>query len=361
MPRYNLIDDQESDNFDSYFKEPDLKKEKESEIKPNTDFDIPAPVDTPKEENPFELESESDFGTHNESFDVPAAQDTLPVEEDFAPTEQPADTNPSYNEDYEDSKQDKINYKPILIIAVIIAVIIIGYFITTKFIFKSTEIEAVAETAAPVKTEREIQRENFLKNIIAINTSKINFLSKVHNSLSGDVNFSSVLLYDKDLSIEVFSKNRDALAPFNLEIKNNPALLNLVLSTTATRPRPGSTGGIFALYTTDNIPEDARSSASLTDSIGYKTPSDFTTVASNQYGLTLKEQREISTNTQALFSVKRMEYQFSGALKDCWQFITYMGADNANYRIYKLNFLPIDQKSIAKSSYQLNVLIDFYL
>jgi hypothetical protein len=358
MPRYNLIDDQESDNFDSYFREPDLKKEKESEIKPNTDFNIPDPVDTPKEENPFEIENEGDFGTHKEGFDVPAAQDTLPVEEEFVP-QGPAETQPSYYEDYDETKQGKLNYKPIVIIVVIIALILIGYFIATKFIFKSAEVAEGPEVVASVKTEREIQRENFLMNINTINNSKISFIAKVSNSLNRDVTFSSVLLYDKDLSIEVFSKNRDALAPFNLQIKNNPALSELVLSTTTTRP--GSAGGIFALYTADKIPEGVSSPVSPVDSIRYKTPTDFMSAAANQYGLTLKAQREISTDTQALFSVKRLEYQFSGAQQNCWQFITYMGADIANYRIYKLNFLPMDQKSITTSSYQLTVLIDFYL
>jgi hypothetical protein len=358
MPRYNLIDDQESDNFDSYFKEPDLKKEKESEIKPDTDFNIPDQVDTSKEENPFELESENNFGDQKERFDIPPAPDVPPVEEEFEQQE-PAVSQPAYYEDYEDSKQEGINYKPIIIIVIIVAVITAGYFVATKVIFKSTEVAESTEAVAPVKTEREIQRENFLKNVNTANARNINFISKVYNVLNSDVTFSSVLLYDTDLSIEVFGKNRDALAPFNLQVKNNPALTNLVLATTATRP--GSAGGIFALYTTDKIPGDMSPSSAAADSIRFKTPSDFVSEASSRYGLTVNAQREISAASQALFSVKRVEYQFSGTQQTCWQFMSHMGADTANYRIYKLNFLPLDQKSIATSTYQLTMLIDFYL
>jgi hypothetical protein len=355
MPRYNLIDDQDSDNLDSYFKEPDKPKTNESEIKPNTEFDIPTPVDTPREENPFEVESESDYPIQQENFDVPAPQEPVNEEESYIQSESDI-KQPSYYEDYDDSKQVGINYKPIIIILCIVAVLIIGYFVVTKFILQSSEVEEVPDVKEPVKTEREIQRENLLKNVFAKNNGKINFLSNVNDFLTSDIKFSSILLYDNDLSIEVFSKSRDALAPFNLQIKNNPAMAGLVLSTTATRP--GSKGGIFALYSTDTIPLKNSSPA---DSIQMKTASSFSLIATSQYGLSLISDREISTISHALFSIKRIEFQFTGADKNCWQFLTHMGTDNANYSIYKLNFLPTDQKSIARSTYHLNIILDFYL
>jgi hypothetical protein len=356
MPRYNLIDDQESDNFDSYFQEPKKRESKESEIKPNTGFDVPSPLESQEEENPFEIERESDRNSEKESFEIPAAQESMPAEEEPELAAAQPPYKEGYYEDYEDTKQEKMNYKPIVIIFIIVVAIIIGYFLITKFVLKSPETSDITETATPIKTERDIQRENFLNGIYANKHTTINYISRLYDFSGSKINFSSILLYDKELIVEIFGDDRDAIAKFNMQVKNNPDFANLTLSTTATRP--GSKGGIFALYTTSTIPP---LSTAPVDSFILKTPAEFLSRATNQYNLSLHGQRNISSTTQGLFNVNRVECAFIGPENNCWQFITDLSADKANYRIYKLNFLPMDQKAIAKSAYKLNLILDFYL
>ena len=191
------------------------------------------------------------------------------------------------------------------------------------------------------------------------NNGKLGFISRIHDAFTRDVYLSSILLYDNELSFEVFTKNRDALSPFNLQIKNNPSMSGLVLSTTTTRP--GSRGGIFALYSTNAIPTASAVSTPSPDSVYSRTPEDFVAIATSQFGLTLKNKREITSGSNALFSTKRLEYLFTGSESNCWKFLTLIGSDTANYGIYKLLFLPLDQKSIAQSSYELSIIVDFYL
>ncbi len=355
MPKYNLIDDLESE-------ENKPKPAEESVDKPDSPGDMD---DTKLSDYIVEdiVISEPEMKAEEEI--VLEAGDTAP--DDFTDQQKftvPEGTPPmqpyDLGSDYEDEKQPGINFKPILIGLGILAVIAIIYFaVDTFFLSGDSEPETAVVTETPeqkMQRVREEQKQNLLLSYSNSNKQRMSYISTLIDIKASDVTYSSFLLYGNSLNFEVFAKNRDQLAQFNVSLKNNNKVKNYSIESAVTRP--GSKGGVFALY---NLEMASTPAGGGSGAVSSTTPSNWVAASTSQFGLGLTSQRQISNRTENMFSVSRNEFVFEGSEENCGRLIKQMASQNVNLSAHKLMLLPRDQRLMSKSAYELRLIVDFYL
>ena len=353
----------------------DADMETEEDLPPESELSL-EPEDSALKIEQFEQE-EADSQISEEIFDNVAIS-TLDEEETDAEFElsepHPVDDSASaldepvinkvetevepYDLESEYDTQPGINYKPIIFILAAIAIVTLAYFGISNFFFSdevAPETETVAETPEQRQQREQLEiRQQFLKTVAAKNQSRLGQLLALIKLRPGNITYSSILLYGESLSLEVFARNRDDLAGFNLALKNNPTVTNYNIETVDIRP--GQKGGLFALYdltVRQSTPSSGQGAAEFTQ----YSPSEW----ANRIGLSIKSQRQISSSQENQFRVTRHEYVVNGSEQKCHNAIQQMTASNVNYRIHKLTLLPTNQTSMNKSSYQMRVVLDFYL
>jgi len=320
MPKYNLIDDLESE-----------------EQKPQEPAESVEKKDSPADSDDTKLSEYIVEDIVVSEPEMKPGEDDLIVEKDDSPGDfadqqkftVPEGTPPmqpyDLGSDYEDEKQPGLNYKPILIGIAAVAAIVIIYFAIDMFFLsgeQTPETEVVVETPAEkMRRVREEQKQNLLLNYSNSNKHRISYLSALIDLNTTDVKYSSFLLYGSSLNFEVFAKNRDK---YNLDM---------------TPPAPGATGGPVASTT----------------------PSNWVTATTNQFGLNLTSQRQISNRPENIFSISRNEFVFVGSESNCNKLIKHLASQNMNLNTHKLMLLPRDQRLMSKAAYELRLIIDFYL
>ncbi len=355
MPKYNLIDDLESEeqkpqepaeSVEKQDSPADLDDTKLSEYIVE-DIVVSEPEMKPAAEDIVvdKNDSPGDF-TDQEKFTVPEG----------TPPMQPYDLG----SDYEDEKQPGLNYKPILIGIAAIAAIVIIYFAIDMFFLsgeQTSETEVVVETPEEkMRRVREEQKQNLLLNYSNTNKHRMSYLSALIDLNTTDVKYSSFLLYGNSLNFEVFAKNRDKLAQFNILLKSSNTANNYSIESAVTRT--GTRGGVFALYNLDMTPPAPGATGG---SVATTSPSNWVTTATNQFGLSLTSQRQISNRPESIFSISRNEYVFEGSESNCNRLIKHLATQNINLNTHKLMLLPRDQRLMSKAAYELRLIIDFYL
>jgi hypothetical protein len=354
MPKYNLIDDLDSEekkSQDNGAAADDKAAAKDQDETKLSDFivddiDVSEPAaPAPEEDVIIEKDDEPDDFTGQQKYTVPEG----------TPPMQPYELE----SEYEDEKQPGINFKPILIGVGIVAALVIIYFVVDSFILGGSdepETEAVTETPEQkLQREREEQRQRQLLNYSTANKHYLSYIATLNSIRSNDVTFSSILFYDKSLALEVFASDRAKLAQFNMQLKNNNKIADYVLETA--EDRPGSKGGVFALY---NILMSSPPAAASGGSVQSTTASNWTSAVSTQFGLNLITQRQVASRSENGFSVTRNEFVFEGSYDNCNRLITQLASQNYNLSIFKLNLLPKDQRLMSKADYELRMIIDFY-
>jgi hypothetical protein len=159
------------------------------------------------------------------------------------------------------------------------------------------------------------------------------------------------------LNLEVFVDKRDDLANYNMQLKESQNINNYKIESVDFRP--GSKGGYFALY--DIILNTSGSSGSSNQQIEGQTPDSWVNNTSTRYGLKLKSRRQVLTKQENLFSVSRTEFIFNGPEKKCHDLIKNMASLNTNLNIHKLSLLPTNQRDMTTASFQIQLVVDFYL
>lgn len=265
--------------------------------------------------------------------------------------------------DYEDSKIQGINWKPLLIwTTVFIAIVAIGFFGYTWF-FANGEKEVVVEqqpTISPqeqLRLEQEKKKIAFVKNIVAEKSSRLNNFSNLSNLKMTNVSYSSVLLYGNSFNFEIFGESRDDIAKYNQNLKKNNYDDNFKI--VSVDSRPGTNGGIFALYKVEGSvaagsgPQadpkiDTNIQATIQQLIG-------------KHSLKLKTDRVISRKKVDQFEMIRKEFSFSGSENNCLKFLNDLNTTNSNFNVHKITLIPSNQKNIKSSKYNLSVIFDFYV
>lgn len=291
-------------------------------------------------------------------MDFPSEEESLRTTE-HPPVQEKTD-RPIY--DYEDDyKQEGINYKPIIIGVSIVAALVIIFFVVSNLFFgeDTGESEEKIETAAEkLQREQEERKQNFLAEISKATNQRLGAIRLLTGLDKENVKYSSVLLYGNSLDLEVFASNREALAKFNLKIKDNPRIKEYKMETVVNRP--GSQGGLFALYDV-NLKQIETARSAISQKVNIISPSSWATTVQQQAGLNVYSQRQISSRSENLFTINRNEYELRGSLTNCLSLINSFASSNQNISVHKLSLLPKDQQKMSTSSYVLKLVVDFYL
>jgi hypothetical protein len=324
--------------------EPEPTTEQKDDIEIQTEDDVIPEMDFPSEEEP-------------EKFEIP--EEAAPPQPEYTPASETTD-RPVY--DYEDDyKQEGINYKPILIGVGIVAAIVIIYFAVSSLFFgdDTSEPEVKVETAAEkLQREQEEKKQNFLAEISRSTSQKLGAVNLITGLDKENVKYSSVLLYGNSLDLEVFANDRAALAKFNIKIKDNPRIKEYKMESVVNRP--GSQGGLFALYDINLSQIDAGQSG-VSQKATIMSPSAWASTVQQQAGLTIHEQRQISSRSENLFTINRAEYELRGSFNNCLTLINSLASTTHNVSVHKLSLLPKNQQKMSTSSYVMKLIIDFYM
>jgi hypothetical protein len=381
MAKYNLMDTEKPEYFDRYFDEEDDKKEtanietekKEEQTLPDIDereyFD----------ESLFTEEASPEPSTPDAIADIPvdkpqeqkiAEDSSIPeqvgqIEETPAPPPPSPSPKPDTSDyDYEDSKIQGINWKPLLIwTTAFIAIVAIVFFAYTSFFSNSGEEKVIAEqkpTVSPqdqMKINQEKKKIAFIKNIVSGKKARLNNFSSLSNLKTSGVTYSSILLYDNSFNFEIFGQTRDEIAKYNQNLKKNNLDDNFKILSVDTRP--GSNGGVFALY---NVTESSGGGAS--SQVDPKIDGNIQNTVQNLIGsnsLKLIADRTITRKKVDQFEMTRKEIKCSGTEANCINLLNDLNSSNSNFNIHKISLIPTNQKNIKNSKYNLLIIVDFYV
>jgi hypothetical protein len=389
MSKYNLMDNEQPEFFDQYFEDDKKKsaddgKDKKRDHKPESPY-----LESDMAEKIFDDDAISQLSRDKEelpdtklSDDADSAYPLIEQEKPLIEQEEPQDSGqeiqieesdeplrditPSTDESYEtetelDYRQPGLSYKPILIGIGILAAVAVIYFLVSTIFFGDTKEtpEKIAESPEEkLMREQALQKERHLSIINNTNGHYLSYITSLFDMISDDIQYSSVLLYDKSIYFEIFAGNRDKLAQFNMQLKNNNKIPNYKIESVSTRP--GTKGGIFALY---DIHVSESVSAGAVSGINTVTmiPSKWVESISQRHALKLQKQRQISNRKENLFNVSRMEFILAGAENKCQDLINQIVKEKSNFRVHKLSLVPTNQRDMAKSPYQFTLVLDFYI
>ncbi len=349
MPKYNLIDNEElekSEKDDA--QEPEQGERPEETSISNYILDDLAISDP---------DMDTATAAPEDEFNIPPPMTTNGPHQESTPPVQPIQQDVLF----QDEKQPGINFKPVKwIIAAVVAVILI-YLAIDNFILSDGTEEPAEQIETPeerMARERETQKQNLLATMNQEKQTRMQYLSNLLNIKPADVKYSSFLLYANSLSFEAFAKDRSGLAKLNMQLKASPALAGYVLETAANRP--GTRGGVFALYVYQSL-QSGSSKAPSQEKIPTMDGKTWLNQNIQKFGMQVAGQRQVSSNREQLFNVIRQEYILKGSEEACFGLLKSMAGIPANYAIHKLVLVPVDQRNIMKSNYQLTLVMDFYL
>ena len=302
--------------------------------------------------------SELDFPSEEEAdkFEIPEEE---VVQADFSPVQEKTE-RPTYDYD-DDYKQEGINYKPIVIGIGIVAALVIIFFTVSSLFFgddSSVPEEKIETAAEKLQREQGDRKQNILTQLSNTTNQRLGAINLLTGLDKENVKYSSVLLYGNSLDVEVFAANREALAKFNVKIKDNPRIKEYKMETVVNRP--GSQGGIFALYDIDLKKIEAIQS-SISQEANIISPASWETSVQQKAGLNIHAQRKISSRSEDLFTINRNEYELRGSLNNCLSLINSIASSNQNISVHKLSLLPKNQQKMSASSYVLKLVVDYYL
>jgi len=385
MAKYNLMDTEKPEYLDRYFDEEDEDK-KEA---PATETEKPEEPSLP-EIDEREYFDESLFTEEAVSEEPPSTPDALAdmqpeppqeqkMEEEFSAPEpenqveeiQPPPPPPLQPEpqssvladlDYEDSKMQGINWKPLVlwgtVIVVVAAIVIFAY---NMFFADGTDSEVAEKPTISPEEQMQIDQQNkkiaFIKNIVSDKKSKLGNFSSLSSLKTSGVSYSSILLYGNSFKFEIFGQSRNDIAKYNQNLKNNNYDNKFELVTVDTRP--GSNGGVFALYnvsSTGGGRSASQSNPTIDGNIQNTVQSLITTNS-----LKLVSDRDISRKKIDQFNMIRKEIKCSGTESNCVKFLNDLNTANKNFSVHKISLIPSNQKNIKSSKFNLLIIFDFYV
>jgi len=385
MAKYNLMDTEKPEYLDRYFDEEDEDKketpaaeteEPKEQSLPDIDereyFDESLfTEDAAAEEPPSTPDALADMQSEQHQEQKKEEEQPVPEPENQIEEIQPPPPPPPKPEpqnsvlddlDYEDSKMQGINWKPLLLWGTVIIVIAaIIFFAYNMFFSDGTESEAVEQPTISPEEQMRIDQQNrkiaFIKNIVSDKKSKLGNFSNLSNLKTSGVSYSSVLLYDNSFKFEIFGQSRGDIAKYNQNLKNNNFDDKFEIVTVDTRP--GSNGGVFALYNVK--PGTGGRSGSQSDPTidGNVQNTVKNLVTSNS--LKLISDRDITRKKVDQFNMVRKEINCSGTEANCIKLLNDLNAANANFNVHKISLIPSNQKNIKGSKYNLLIVFDFYV
>ncbi len=285
-----------------------------------------------------------------------------------AVVERPKTAEEKAPEEYYESKQEGISYKPILIGAVIVAVIAAAFFVIKIFVFDSKEAKQVVEQpeTKQVLTEagpspEEIKRAAYFRSLTAETKESLTSISNIAAIAGKGNKVSSVYLYGDECMVEVFCKNRSELAKLNMNFKQNNQTHKMEII--SSRVRPGEPGGIVGLF---QLTKSAGGSNSEGPEVGnpFKTQADaanwLNSIVQNN-SLSLKKSKTKPIGRENDFDVLELEANINGGVSNCLKFINDIASSSKNIKIHKLNLTAVDQKTFSAKKYELRMILKIFV
>lgn len=323
----------------------------------------------PLEELGQDLEEES----YEEEYEEPAQEEYAEEEYEEEQYEQEGyvEEEPeekSYLDDYEDDKQEGVNYRPFVIGAAIIIGVAVVVFALYQFVFKGdgeevagadTKTEQVqTQTAQP--SPEQIKRDRQYAEVAARTAVNLNTASSVASNASNNTKLSSVLIYGDEFLVEMFSNNRENLAKFNIDLRDklNAAKVNLI----STNERPGENGGVFGVFEIEKSASAGSGSGKINSPFKSKEEAKnwlTSLAASNQ--VKVQKIGFGSTAKKDIFTVSEIVANFSGSYDSCSKMVRAIGSSSKNIEIHKLNFTASDLRGFSKGKYQLKIILKVYV
>ncbi len=334
--------------------EDDLFKDIDQTIQSSIE-DIPMDRDEVEEDEIIEEPPYPEEATEEESFD--SIRQELEEETVESEPEKPL------IEDYEDDKQEGINYKP-FIIGMVVIVFLIAAFIVLYNIFWSGEGEPAAEQTqeevqqGPKLSPEELRKQQFYNSVYSQTKNKLGLVSNFLSSLSKNAKLSSFLVYGDDFMFEVFSPDREQLAKYNLDVRDRFAGVKVTLDNTSIRP--GKNGGVFGLFRVKGSSPSAGGAVSNPFTSVGEAESWLSSLAAN-HKLKIGKTRNRAAGRQENFSVSEIEVDISGTFDNCNSFIQAIANSGKNISIHKLILNAADQRYFKLSKYQLKLILKVYI
>jgi len=393
MAKYNLLEDD-----DLFEDEEDLQLPEDTEndsAKPDelTDSDN---LDIDIDENLLNIEDsenlsdlafdvDADINIGEEEPEINIDEPNLLNEEPEAPSgtdidaQEPERLNKEaiITDDYEDEKQAGLNYKPIVIVGVIIIILILAYIGIDHFFLSGPAVPTLnqqtttgqdgklqgsqkeAMIEAKAKQEQK-KKQEFLQNISMENKAKTELTGKVLGALTGKASLSSLLLYDRSFLFEIFGKSRSDLAKMNVRLKDSaPAARFNVVSSNV---RPGSQGGVLSVFK-GSVSPSGSSSAGLTKDENAKTIDALEGLLrdkAQKAGLKTKGLVNRFEEEQSGFKRFNVEATFEGSLKNTQNFIAYI-SNSSQINIHKMQISAKDQKTFNKKKYSISLILKVFI
>jgi len=334
--------------------EDDLFKDIDQSIESSIE-DIPLDKDEGEEDTLIEEPPYPESSEEDQSYDSIRQE----LEEETVEEEQ----EKPLIEDYEDEKQEGINYKP-FIIGMIVVVLLIVAFIVLYNLFWSGEGEQAAEQTQeevqkePKLTPEELKRQQFFNSVYAQTKNRMGLVSKFLSSLNQKNKLSSFLIYGNDFMFEVFSPDREQLAKYNLDVRDRFAGVKVTLDNTSIRP--GKNGGVFGLFRVKETASSGGAEVSSPFTSAGETGNWIKSLAAN-HNLSLGKIRNKMAGQQDAFSVYEIEADMSGTFDNCNSFIQAIANSGKNISIHKLILNAGDQRKFKLSKYQLKLILKVYI
>ena len=381
MAKYNLLEDDdifdEEDDFSKPEKSEDEKTDNiditiddellETDVDDlKTDDELPTGVD---ESTSDEYNTEQEVSITEEAAE-PEFQEYEPeissAPEEPQQTEEKEPEKPYLTDDYEDEKQAGINYKPIILGAVILLVLFGAYFLIDKFFLSETDKGADQQTQQPVKTPEQIRQEQeaakkkqFLSQLAGQTQLDINSINSVVQNVKSAAKISSILLYDKSLLVEVFGDDRAQVAKVNMNLKEKMA--DKSFQVVASQSRPGPNGGVFGLF---KATVDGGASGTKDASVIFNSVTDAQNWINQQSGSAGLKVKNISNryiSDENNFKKFTIEATINGSMDECNNFLNKLSSNGSQIKINKLNLTAADQQNFQSKKYLLKLVLEVFV
>ena len=345
--QYIPLQDQESE-------EDDLFKDIDQSIG-NSIEDLPLDKEESEEEEMIEEPPYPGPAEEDESFDAIRQE----LEEETVEEKQ----NQPLIEDYEDEKQEGVNYKPFIIGLIIVVFLVVAFIVLYNLFWSGKEEQAAEQTQEEVRKEpklspEELKKQQFINSVYAQTKNKMDLVSKFLSSLNKTTKLSSFLIYGSDFMFEVFSTDREQLAKYNLDIRDRFPGVKVVLDNT--NLRPGKNGGILGLFLVKESTSPAEATVNSPFTSTAEAGNWMKSLAAN-HKLNIGSIKTSTLGQQEAFAVYEIGADMSGAFNDCNSFIQAIANSGKNIAIHKLILNAADQRKFNLSKYKLTLILKVYI
>ena len=299
-----------------------------------------------------------------EDFSEPA-----PVESEEEEVSEQPPKKYALSDNYEDEKLAPVNYKPVIIGAVVVVLLIVLFFVL-RGLFFSGKGEKEAQQATKPQTEQkaaaqkaqaqnplQVKQKQFFAQLAGANAFNLGLIQNIQGAISTkNAQITSILLYNDEITFEIHCKNRDVLAKVTMNLRAAPALNDLKLISTNEWPG-GAIDGVFHAKIVTPA-QSATAGAKIAD-VG--SLEQWLKMVGQQFSVQVGSFTELGTASASLgLSRERVMFQGQGTYQGVLNFINAIASANRNLKVHKLVLTALSRKNFNKSKYRVELTLDLF-